>query len=301
MAAEVRSMRSKSESGAITIRQIHAEDVEACARVAYTAHEAVAAAHTFPPEHPSVEFSISLIGNKLKDPNAWAILAEDDGRVLGSLFLNAFPSTPVAAIGPLTVDPATEGGVGRRLMQAALDEARHRGISQVRLVQSPSHLRSLALYIKSGFDAREPLVLMYGTPSGSLGNERHFVRPALIQDGPACNALCMKVHGFARTFELHSSIVQSTATVVERGEKITGYATAIGLRGHAVGKTHDDLYALITGANTILGPGFFVPVRNGSLLRRLLADGYRSLWPAMLMTAGPYQEPAGPFLPSIAY
>jgi GNAT superfamily N-acetyltransferase len=288
-------------SWVLTIRAILAEDVEACGRVAYEAHRTVAAAHNYPPEHPSVEFSIGLIGNKLKDPNAWGILAEGDGRIFGSVFLNLFPSTPVAVIGPLTVDPAAEGGVGRRLMQAALDEARQRGIGQVRLVQSPSHLRSLALYVKLGFEVREPLLLVHGAPPATAAIEGCVVRRATPEDAPACERLCVTVHGFARAFELRSAIEQETATVVERAGRISGYATAIGLRGYAVTEATDDLKALIAGAPAILGPGFFVPIRNGALLRWLLDNGFRALWPAMLMTAGPYHESAGAFLPSIAF
>jgi GNAT superfamily N-acetyltransferase len=293
---------SDGKNGAVpTIRAILAADVEACGRAAYEAHRTVAAAHNYPPEHPSVEFSIGLIGNKLKDPNAWGILAEYDGRILGSVFLNLFPSTPVAVIGPLTVDPAAEGGVGRRLMQAALDEAHQRGIGQVRLVQSPSHLRSLALYVKLGFEVREPLLLVHGAPPAAAAIEGCVVRRATPEDTPACERLCIAVHGFARGFELRSAIEQKTATVVERAERISGYATAIGLRGYAVTEATDDLKALIAGASAILGPGFFVPIRNGALLRWLLDNGFRALWPATLMTKGPYQEPAGAFLPSIAF
>ena len=284
-----------------TIRAILPADVEACGRAAYEAHRSVAAAHNFPPEHPSVEFSIGLIGNKIKDPNAWSILAEDDGRILGSVFLNLFPSTPIAVIGPLTVDPAAEGGVGRRLMQAALDEARRRGIGQVRLVQSPGHLRSLVLYVKLGFDVREPLVLIHGAPSAIAAIDGCVVRQAMAEDIPACERLSITVHGFARSFELRSAIEQKTATIVVRAGRISGYASAIGLRGHAVAEATDDLKALIAAAPTILGPGFFVPIRNGALLRWLLDNGFHTLSPATLMTAGPYREPAGAFLPSIAF
>ena len=283
------------------IRAIRAEDVEACGRVAYEAHQTVSAAHNFPPEQPSVEFSIGLIGHKLHDPNAWGILAESDGRICGSVFLNFFPSSPVAAIGPLTVDPAAEGGIGRRLMQAALDEARRREIAQVRLVQSPSHLRSLALYVKLGFEAREPLLLVQGAPLATAAIEGCVVRDATPEDSSACERLCVAVHGFARAFELRSAIEQKTATVVEREGRISGYATAIGLLGHAVTEGTDDLKALIAGAPALLGPGFFVPIRNGALLHWLLHNGFHFQWPALLMTAGPYQEPTGAFLPSIAF
>ena len=59
--------------------------------------------------------------------------------------------------------------------------------------------------------------------------------------------------------------------------------------------------ALISHAATYLGPGFFVPTRNGELFRWLLESGFRGLWPATLMTMGRYQEPAGVFLPAISY
>lgn len=65
------------------IRPMRLDDADACGRVAYDAHRAVAAAHGFPPEHSSVDFSIGLIEAKLSDPNAYGCLAEDGGRILG--------------------------------------------------------------------------------------------------------------------------------------------------------------------------------------------------------------------------
>jgi len=62
-------------------------------------------------------------------------------------------------------------------MEAALEETRRRQVKGVRLVQSPYHLRSLALYAKSGFVARESLVLI----GRSLPREAipgRIVRPA---------------------------------------------------------------------------------------------------------------------------
>jgi ribosomal protein S12 methylthiotransferase accessory factor YcaO len=65
---------------------------------------------------------------------------------------------------------------------------------------------------------REPLVLMSGTPT-AIANEERLVRPALISDVPVCDALCIEVHGFARSFELNHAIAQGTASVVERAER----------------------------------------------------------------------------------
>lgn len=301
MAAILSDATLRTENSTITIRAIQPGDVESCGRTAHTAHMAVAAAHNVPCEHPSVEFSIGLIGNKIKDPNAIGFVAEENGRILGSVFLNMFPETPVAAIGPLTVDPVAEGNAaGQRLMRAATDEARDRCIELVRLVQSPSHLRSLALYAKLGFQVREPLVLVNGKPLGwSIAN--CDVRPATMSDIPGCNRLCIAVHGFARTFELRAAIEQRTARVVERGDYISGYSTGLGFRGHAVGDTTEDIKLLIGTSPAAMGPGFFVPTRNGDLLRWLFDNGFRAIWPAMLMTRGPYSEGNGVFMPSIAF
>ena len=71
-------------------RSIEAADVAACGRVAFDAHRVIAELNNFPPEHPSIEFSLGLIGAKLKDPRARGWLAERDGEVVGSVFLNDF-------------------------------------------------------------------------------------------------------------------------------------------------------------------------------------------------------------------
>ena len=202
---------------------------------------------------------------------------------------------------PADLQPAAEGAVGQGLMNAALEESRQRRLERVRLVQSPSHVRSLVLYAKLGFDVREPLLLMQGKPPRAANLGGRQVRAAVLYDLPICNQLCVAVHGFTREMEVRLAIEQGGATVVEHTGRITGYATGIGFRGHAVGEETEDLKALIGHAPTFLGPGFFIPSRNGELLRWLLGVGLRVGWPAMLMTIGQYREPAGVFLPSIAF
>ena len=220
---------------------------------------------------------------------------------MGSIFLNTFSPARVAAIGPLTVDPEAAGGVGKVLMETALEEARRRAYESVRLIQSPSHLRSLVLYAKLGFAVREPLVLMQGAPPKHSHDAGQIVRPATQEDVLQCNSVCLRLHGFARDFELRWAIEQHAATVAERSGKIVGYAAGIGFRGHAVAEATEDLKALICDTPKLPGPGFFVPTRQNELLQWLLASGAKALWPATLMTLGPYQDPQGVFLPSIAF
>jgi hypothetical protein len=181
-------------------------------------------------------------------------------------------------------------------------EARKRDYDQVRLIQSPSHLRSFVLYTKCGFTLREPLFLMHGNPVPGILGKKHDVRAARSEDISACNEICISVHGFSREKELRQALDQRVATVnVDNTGNITGYAAGIGIFGHAVAKTNEVLKALVASASAILGPGFFVPGRNYNLLRWLLDAGFRVVWPANLMTVGNYQDPTAPFLPSIAY
>jgi predicted N-acetyltransferase YhbS len=286
----------------LTIRPMKEIDVETCGKIGFQAHKVISSAHGYPSEQPSMKFAVEMIKTLLANPTSWGALAEQDDKILGSIFLHTFPPSSVTAIGPLTVDPSAEGGVGRSLMEAALREAHKRGYDQVRLVQSPSHLRSFVLYTKCGFTLREPLFLMHGNPTPSTLERKYDVRAAEPEDVSACNEICMSAHGFSREMELSQAVEQRVAIVnIDNSGSITGYAAGIGFLGHAVAKTNEVLKALIANASAILGHGFFVPGRNYDLTRWLLDAGFRIIWPANLMTLGKYQEPLAPFLPSIAY
>jgi hypothetical protein len=105
----------------------------------------------------------------------------------------------------------------------------------------------------------------------------------------------------SRAGELADAMKGGTAVVVERHERITGYATALAFFGHAVAETNLDLQALIASAETFAGPGIIVPTRNSDLFRYCLANGLRVVQPMTLMTSGLYNEPAGAYLPSVLF
>ena len=287
----------------LMIRPIEQNDVERCGRIGYQAHKTISSAHGYPSEQPSEEFGIGLIRSLLDNPNSWGILAERQGTILGSVFLHKFPPSPVAVIGPLTVHPSAEGGIGKRLMDVALFQAHKQNHDQIRLVQSPSHIRSFVLYTKCGFILREPLFLMQGLPlkSGNNINNRGVRLVLDDNDVSVCNELCKSVNGFSREMELRHAKDQGVATMIERDGVVTGYAAGIGIYGHAVAQSNEELKALIANASTILGPGFFAPAKNSEVISWLFENGFQIGWPANLMTVGPYQEPLMPFLPSLAY
>jgi predicted N-acetyltransferase YhbS len=283
----------------VTLRQGTPADATAAGTICYAAFKSIAEQHRFPPDFPQVEDAIGLLSTLLPRSDVYSVVAETDGRVVGSNFL--WENTAIAGVGPITIDPGAQNlQVGLRLMQDVLERAQEMRFPGVRLVQAAYHGRSLALYTKLGFEVREPLSTMQGPPL-RLKIPGHAVRPAHRADLAVCNALCTRIHGHDRDSELAGAISQGTATVVERNGRITGYATAVGFFGHAVAESNDDLKALIGTAEVFPGPGFLLPTRNGELLRWCLMHGLRIVQPMTLMSRGLYTEPAGPFLPSVLF
>lgn len=185
-------------------------------------------------------------------------------------------------------------------MLDTLERARAQRHPGVRLVQAAYHNRSLSLYAKLGFQVREPLACLQGSPIGEA-IPNHTVRLAVESDLEACNRLCVRVHGHDRAGELREAIVAGTAVVVDYGGGVSGYATVIGFDGHAVGETNEDLEAMIASARVFAGPGILVPTRNSALFGWCLDKGLRVVQVMTLMSWGLYNEPAGAYLPSILY
>lgn len=283
----------------VIFRPAGPEDARACGAICYEAFRAVSQGHGFPPDFPNAGFATEVFEQLIPRDDVYTVVAEVGGRVVGSNVL--WENGEIAGIGPITVDPSAQSAsVGRGLMEDVLGRAQERGFEGVRLVQAAFNTLTMALYSKLGFDVREPLSVMHGPALKSRIPGRH-VRAAKADDLEACDALCRRIHGHDRHGELAEAIEQRTATVVERDGRLTGYATAIGFFGHAIGETNDDLKALIAAAREFVGPGFHVPSRNAELMRWCLSRGLRIRQPMTLMSLGVYQEPAGAFIPSVIF
>jgi GNAT superfamily N-acetyltransferase len=290
---------SETQTTGLTLRAGRSEDAENCGSICYEAFKTNADQHNFPREVPSPEVAEGLITSLLSRSDIYSVVAEVDGRVVGSNFL--WENGAIAGVGPITVEPAAQNvAVGRRLMEDVLQRAQERRIAGVRLCQTAYHTRSLALYAKLGFDTREPLSTLQGE---AIEQEipGYAVRSATEEDLDACNELCLKVHGHDRGPELLEAIRQGTATVVEHGGRISGYSSMVGLFGHTVGESNEDLKALIGAAKGFAGPGFLLPTRNSEVLRWCLEQGLRIVYPVTLMSLGLYNEPRGAFIPSVIY
>ena len=286
------------QTSKVRLRAGRLEDAIICGNILYQGFRGIAQEHGFESDFSCAEVGTDLWEELFANPMIYSVVAEtEEGRIIGCNFL--WYGDIIAGVGPISVDPAAQKrSVGRRMMENVLQRAKEKRCAGVRLVQAGYNTHSLALYTKLGFDVREPLALMQGQPL-NLTIPGHLVRSAIETDLEACNSLCYRVHGYYRADELTRAVKQGTATLVEYEGRISGYATNIGILGHALCETNEDLKALIGAALVITGPGFLVPMRNSNLLRWCLQQGLRVIHTETLMSLGLYNEPAGVFLPSV--
>jgi GNAT superfamily N-acetyltransferase len=282
----------------LTLRPARLEDAADLGRICYEAFRSIASRHNITPAFPSPDVATARLVGLLSHDGFHKVVAERDGEVVGSNFIDE--RSPISGVGPITIDPgAQDRGIGRRLMQEALERAASRNVAGVRLVQAAYNTRALALYAKLGFVVREPLALLQGGPIATAVPGR-MVRPAGESDLTGCTNVCRAVHGHDRADEVADAIRAGTATVVEHDGRITGYATSVALFGHAVGETDDDLRALVAAAPSFGGRGIIVPARS-SLFAWCLDRGLQIKQVMTLMSVGLYNEPTGAYLPSITY
>jgi predicted N-acetyltransferase YhbS len=283
----------------LTLRIGTPADAERCGTICYEAFKAISDRHHFPPDFPSPEAAVASTGRRLSHADYYGVVAELEGRIVGSAFLDE--RAAIASVASITVDPAAQNRmIDRRLMEAILQRVAERRCPGVRLIQAAYNTRSLSLYTKLGFEVREPLVAMQGPPL-ALPVPGYTVRRAARGDIDECTALCIRVHGHDRRAELVDAIERGRATVVEHADRLTGYATGLGFSGHVVGEGNAALRALIGAASEFSGPGFLLPTRIGAVFRWCLEHGLRIAQPMTLMSIGLYNEPQGVFLPSIVY
>jgi predicted N-acetyltransferase YhbS len=284
---------------AVTLRRAVPTDIPECGRILYEAFATLADRHGFPHDFPSVEAATGSMRALVSNPGFYGIVAEVDGRVAGSSFLDE--RSTIHAIGPVSVDPAAQDQqVGRSLVVSMLERAKETGTPGVRLIQISYHNRSLSLYSKLGMDVRETFAVMHGGPI-HVSYPGYTVRAATAADEEACNALCLRVHGHTRAGELGGSIADGRTKVVERMGRITAYTTGVHYFGHSVAESNDDLQVLIGAGDVIGTPGFLVPLANAELFRWCLAHGLRVFFVVNMMTIGLYQEPRGAYLASVGY
>jgi predicted N-acetyltransferase YhbS len=285
----------------ITIRPIADADTQTCGHIIFEAFKRFHDRHQFPRDFQTLDDAVQLAGLFVNHPAIFGVVAEMDGRVVGSNFLDE--RNPIRGVGPITVAPDVQArGVGRQLMEAVIE--RSRGAASIRLVQDGFNMCTLALYASQGFEVKETLALMEGKPKNKVPTGVE-VRLLQSEDLDECASLCTRVHGFDRVNELRDALELFSPVVALRGGRIVAYASApfYWKLNHGVAEAEADMQTLILGAGTIgtEPTAMLVPVRQASFFRWCLREGLRVLKPMTLMTMGMYQEPNGCYFPSVLY
>jgi predicted N-acetyltransferase YhbS len=291
---------STQTTAQVTLRAVEPRDAEACAQILFDAFGGFHDHHRFPRDFPVLEAAVGMMGMSIPHPSIWGVVAEIDGRIVGSNFLDE--RDPIRAVGPITVDPESQAvGVGRKLMEAVME--RGEAAPGIRLLQDAFNMRSLSLYQSLGFDLKEPAAVVSGKPRSGPA-QGVDVRPLEEGDLDECEALCKRVHGFERTNELRDSIQALAPFVAVRDGRITAYASSVTFwpLNHGVAESQDEMTALLRGAAASVEEplAFLVPLRTG-LFRWSLDEGLRLVKPMNLMAVGEYQEPRGSWFPSVLY
>jgi predicted N-acetyltransferase YhbS len=280
-----------------TLRPINQADVDACGVIVYKAFAAFATRTGLSPSFPTIEIATTLVRNLTDDAATFGVVAERDGKVIGSNFLTM--GDRIGGVGPVTVSPSIQGsGVGRRLMQAVISQGRE--LDGIRLVQDSANILTVSLYAALGFEVKEPLLAIAGTPREIWWDCQ--VRPLGAQDVAACNELCTRIHGFNRAYDVDNA---QEPFVAIRDGRVTGYLTSATLwqSSHGVAETEQDMQALLSGSSAATGKpvALLLPTRQASLLRWCLSNSFKALRPMTLMAMGAYNKPGGVWFPSLWY
>ncbi|MDX2158520.1 MAG: GNAT family N-acetyltransferase [Hyphomicrobiaceae bacterium] len=135
------------------------EDVASVARLL----RAYAASLDVDLAYQSFEDELETLPGQYAPPAGVILLARSgDGTPVGCVALRPLAATGCSEMKRLYVAPAGRGvGLGRRLAEAAIEEARRRGYREVRLDTLPSMIAAQALYRACGF---EDMAAYYATP-----------------------------------------------------------------------------------------------------------------------------------------
>jgi len=232
--------------------------------------------------------------------DVYGVGAFSGGAAKGSNFIEMWDEA--AGIGPVSVDVSSQGeGIGRKTMEHVIARGRAQGFEMIRLVQDSFNMRSLALYASLGFDTKEPVALMQPMPAEAPDNT---VRAITEDDLGVIDELSRRIYKVSRANEVTSSIHGPFRPFLrERDGHVTGYYV-VGIAGHGVAETEEDLLALVREA-TRQAPAEFqrvlCPLTEGSLYRKFLAAGCRNIKVMNLMALGPYERPDGAWAPSVLF
>jgi len=86
----------------INLRPGTPADADICGTICYNAFKTISEAHGFTPDFPAPEVAIGLLKWMLAHREFYSVVAEIDGRIAGSNFLDE--RNRIAGVGPITID-----------------------------------------------------------------------------------------------------------------------------------------------------------------------------------------------------
>jgi len=119
------------------------------------------------PAGTEARFLADRFARAIEDDHALFVVDEGD-RIAGCLGLHPAAADGVMELGMWLLPDRRGRGLGRRLVEEALAEARRRGSHKVQLEVYPDNPRAVALYAATGFEVEGVRRNHYRRPDGSL-------------------------------------------------------------------------------------------------------------------------------------
>lgn len=282
----------------IQIVRVDNAHVPELGRICFEAFGSLHDHHRVPRDFHDAELAHMVVEMLSNRDDFVGFAAIQNGKPVGSNFISL--TDPVSGVGPITVDPTSQArGVGRALMQAVIDEARGRGVHNVRLMQEAVNTTSLSLYTSLGFDWRDGIAIVQLAAAAA---RNPAVRPLEERDLPQVDRLSTQHYHHTRVNEVSHALRSGfPAVAIEHGSNLSGYLIP-GYFGHGFADSQEDMLALL-GEIPHVAPEMFhkvlVPMSQPGLYRSLLAGGARTVKVMNYMTLGQYNPPTAAWIPSI--
>ena len=282
----------------VTIRYMLEEDIPRVGAVMVAAFNDLFRRHGYPAPFPSPAAGTSIAqGYARLEPNE-CFTALQDGQIVGSGFIHLRGDT--AGIGPITIDPSAQAqGAGRALMQAVIEAGG--ACPSLRLVQDAFNVVSFPLYSTLGFEARGTIASLVGQhlQAGVPGDVE--IREWTTEDIEHLATLDTCLTGIARKQDIRFFHAQPPHIAAFVQGQLVGYLCFLRTEagtffGPAAATQPSVLRALILSATEreqgkALRMRF--PTRHATLLRELLAVGFRVETLQTYMVRGAWQTPDG--------
>jgi ribosomal protein S18 acetylase RimI-like enzyme len=264
----------------VTIRPLAAADVDAVAEADFAAFQDVALRHGVPPVVRAAHESRAIVRRLLAADPLGGFVADDGGRVVGHAWVHA--RGPIATIGPLAVEPASQRrGIGRALLGQCLQQAGSRA-TQVRLVHESFNTVSLNLYLSEGFRIVAPILELVldretATPVRAAPPSV-TIRAAAATDQQRIVARDARTFGTQRPQDIERQLRSARAVVAERAAAIAGFALGgFGVLGSAAADDPELVLAMLAAlaADATLRTSALRVMVLGT--DRVIVDGLRAM------------------------